>query len=236
MKKYILTIVLALTMGTALKAQFSIGYSVGYGTYSMSEMKELLDEFKFAFISPDGWGHTVFSHENAVVDNFPGYVNHQLEVAYRFKQHEFGAKVHYMTTGGKVSVADYSGEISSELTMNGFKEEIFYRYYLLQKPQKINYYLDIALGLVYNELKAKDKIVLYDVMNEKQTARFHGFNASITPAVGICYKLNTLITLRAAAGYEINFPDAKLKKDEMKASVGSNWSGLRLQAGVSFYL
>lgn len=234
MKKIILSAIIFFALTFSVKAQFTIGYSVGYGTYSMGEMKDGLKSLAKLYTKT---GEYLF--DMAVVENFPGYINHQLEAGYRLNHHEFGIKSMYMTTGGKVSRADYSGEVSRKLTMNGFKQELFYRYYFLNQDEDFNFYLDVAPGIIFNNLKAESDINLsvYDeTLEYSETIKFNGINFAVTPSVGVSYNITSMIMLRLAAGYEINFTDANLKKNSHEWIYGnSNWSGLRISAGISLY-
>ncbi|NDV59351.1 hypothetical protein [Bacteroides sp. 519] len=232
MKKIIIAI-LFFTLTISVNAQFSIGYSVGYGTYDMGDMKDMLKDMQKVPIQTPDFQTTEL--QLYIVDKFPGYITHQIEAGYKLKRHEFGLKFMYMTTGGKLSLADYSGEYNIKAIMNGFKQEAFYRYYLLSDNQPFNFYLDVVPGIVINNFKLKENIKLYDGDSASDNINMHGVNFSVTPAIGASYRINSLLAVRASAGYEINFPNAELEKDDYKLYYKSNWSGLRLSAGVSLY-
>lgn len=229
MKKHIVSFILLLAVCAGVKAQFSVNYSFGVGTYDMGQMKDLMKELREGFLYN---GLPV-----ALVDNFPAYVTHQLELAYMLKRHEFGFKSTYMTTGGKLAYADYSGELSYEMTMNGFKQELFYRFYLLNRTPGLNLYIEAAPGLIFNKLKNKTYAKIYDYP-ESETINSDGINASFTPGIGVKYMFNSFIGLRASAGYQIDIFDAKVNLKTIGYGIRcrSNWSGLRLSTGISLYL
>lgn len=79
---------------------FSVRTKVGYGNYVMTEMKEYQESI---------WDDI---ENNKIVDNFPGYLNFQLEVGYYINNKFFvGVLGAFASTGGKKTVSDYSGSI-----------------------------------------------------------------------------------------------------------------------------
>lgn len=226
MKKHTITaLFLFLTLG--VKAQFNIGYSMGYGTYQMKEMKQLLQQAEGALIQsmPKGIG---------IVANFPPYITHTVDASYRFKRHELGLKGSYLTTGGKIAYSDYSGKYREKLTLNGIRMGAMYRFYL--KENKLgNYALqlfgEISPGITITNLKYKATLDLYQQnihQEERDILATNGNGLSIQPLIGGRLQMNRHISLTASAGYDFEF-GATLFTVHRRA----DWSGFRLNGGVN---
>jgi len=65
----------------------------------MNEMKQLLET---AFNSVV----TTMPVGTRIVDNFPPYITHNLDLSYKFNRHELGLKSSFLTTGGKIAYSD----------------------------------------------------------------------------------------------------------------------------------
>ncbi len=130
MKKYIITIFCILSGAMGLHAQVSISYSTGYGDYKMKDMSWMLDASLQAVQSS-------LSAGIRVTDNFPAHITHNLDVAYSLNCHEVGLKGTYLTTGGKIAYADYSGKYYEKLTLNGYRIGAMYRFHFFRaQPEK----------------------------------------------------------------------------------------------------
>ena len=82
MKKYIFILFLML-ISIGSKAQFTVSYSAGYGSYRMKDLK-------------DGVNAALLKMKESmpvnlkIMDNYPGYINHNVTLSYIRQNHEAG--------------------------------------------------------------------------------------------------------------------------------------------------
>ena len=110
MKKNFLLISLFLILSYSINAQVSLNLKVGYGTYWMGDVKE----FQKAVLSQYGL-------PGKIVTKFPGYINYRLYLGLPSVTHTYKIYFGYLTTGGRISLSDYSGKWNFDMLMNGFQ-------------------------------------------------------------------------------------------------------------------
>lgn len=236
MKKYIILIILAFA-AISSKAQFSIGYSVGYGAYEMNDMKDIFDA------SLSSLKATYPQVDFRMVDDFPGYVNHTIDAGYRFKRHEVGLKTSFLTTGGKISYSDYTGEYLDKLKLNGYRIALSYRYYLpiceIGKSGSLSLYGELSEGITFTNTDYKGHIKIFD-----ETMEFSGsaldkntISYTVMPQIGAKLNITPNIGFLVGIGYDFHFEGNVYKQSNfyghnIKKRV--DWSGIRLNAGVAY--
>lgn len=104
---FILFLLTSLTQG--ILAQ-DMAFEIGYGTYSMTDMKEfqqdILDDSDIAGAK--------------VLENFPGFFQMKFSViAYNFERFSVGVNIGLLSTGGRTYYADYSGSLRIDNKLNG---------------------------------------------------------------------------------------------------------------------
>lgn len=226
--KYIVSILISMFLFTQVEAQISVKYSVGYGTYSMSDMKGHLSNIRSEILQ------IVPGLEIATTDNFPGYVTQSFDVGYRMQKHEFGITGSYLNTAGKISYADYSGKISSEIKVSGYRGGVFYRNYFykfdISKKQNLLFYGEISPGIIFSKVKIDQEVSPEnDMLKLEKSASYNNTSLCLLPQVGVKYSLFSHVGLSLSVGYEINFgskiPDIERKVD---------WSGVRFNGGIGY--
>lgn len=232
MKKYILSFILILTFSVGAKAQFSVGYSVGYGSYDMGDMKGLLNNMKSAMLSqyPD--------LPFAVADNFPGHATHSLDLAYRIKGHEMGLRGTYLTTGGNVAYSDYTGKYSGKLTLNGYRLGLNYRYYAPGfdvGTGTLSLYVELSPGIMFTNLKSEEYIRIFDqaqYADENLDMNATGF--FLLPQVGAKWDIIPSLGVHIGGGYDIQVTSNNFKQQGQKTFYKPDWSGIRINGGISY--
>ncbi len=234
MKKYIFILFLSCIVVLNAKAQFSAGYSVGYGSYQMDDMKQVLKNMlnELRGQLPD--------IPVAVVDNFPGYVTHSLDLGYRIKNNEIGLRGTYLTTGGNVAYSDYSGEYSGKLTLNGFRIGLNYRYYIpatdFGKLGSLSLFAELSPGITFSKLKSKEYIRIFDQQeNSDEDLNLNANGISLLPQIGAKWFINNRIGVHIGAGYDFQL-GSHFTYQGVKSTLKSDWSGIRINAGVSVTL
>lgn len=225
MKKYILILALILTTINSY-AQFSVSYSAGYGSYKMDDLKNLLDQRLSEIDS---------RIDAQITDKFPGYITHTIDASYGIKDHEFGLKLTYLTTGGKIAYSDYSGEYMEKLTLNGYRIGALYRNHFakvqLSKACNISFFGELSPGIIFSKLDYESYIKLGDDKEnipDNISCNMTGF--TILPQIGAKFNIPYNIGFLLTGGYDFEF-GSKIKND---TDIRADWSGIRINAGVSY--
>lgn len=228
MKKTIV-ILLFLLGGLAARAQFTVSYSAGYGKYGMSDLKKLMPELQRQY--QDTYPELDF----AVVDNFPGYLNHTLHIGYRLKNlHEVGVTGSFLTTGAKLSYADYSGEILVKLIANAYRIGGYYRFYLSEAAgwnwDPVTFYLGVSPAAVFSKLKSEGHIRIgSEIEHDPNPFKADKLSLSVVPEIGAGYRVLPWLGLHLGVGYDI----CLLTKLEELGDGKIDWSGVRFRGGVT---
>ncbi|WP_080903332.1 hypothetical protein [Parabacteroides sp. Marseille-P3160] len=227
MKKTLL-ILFCLTAAFRVGAQFTVSYSAGYGRYDMGDMKNVLSTIQSQLNSAvPGLGLTN-------VDNFPAYINHTLDIGYKYKVHEFGLKSSFLTTGGKLSRADYSGEYSVKMIVNGFREGIYYRNYFYTDEKDagpfFSLFAELSPNVMISHLKLKEGFSIADADDKYvDEENFTKVGFTILPQAGAKYNFTRTVGILITTGYEFSFSSG-IEGGDNKI----NWSGIRLAGGFSY--
>jgi hypothetical protein len=200
---------------------WSVNYSTGYGSYQLNDIKNLLRSM------PNNYGLKE-------TDFFPDYITHTVSLGYVTKHSYLGSQFTYLTTGGRLSRADYSGSYTVDMIMNGYRVGAFYRQYIHTKVTPLNFYLQLGSGALISNLKMKEQVVVYSESVQDNNS-LNGIGMYVEPSVGASYRLSKYLHLSLGAGYEADF-FGKLKYSGQETQVVANWSGFRLYGGLIIIL
>ena len=219
-----------------LKAQVTVNYSLGYGTFKMDDMVDLQKSIlKDNSISRLGI---------KTLDAFPSNYVHSINIGYRFDyKHEIGLKSSYYTTGGKLSKADYSAEYEMNFILNGYREGLYYRNYFFNKMKNnhrplFSLFGEISPSILFSEVKQKeifvvnegisneDKVVLIDI-NEK----YNNISLAFLLQIGFKYIVTSHIETEVTFGYDLA-PGSRIV--ELQDEPKTDWSGTRMNLGISY--
>lgn len=229
MKKYLITALLML-IGLGANAQFSLSYSVGYGSYKMGDMKQLLNS---------GYSSVRQSMPKGIriVSNFPGYITHKMDFAYKFKLHEFGLTGSYLTTGGKIAYSDYSGKYIEKLTFNGYRIGAMYRYYFSENKLgacTLSFFGEVSPGITFTKLKYMAALDLYEQNVHQKADDNISTNATgftVQPLLGSRLSLTRNFSLFASLGYDFEMGAGLSTTNDVYRA---DWSGFRLNGGATY--
>jgi hypothetical protein len=216
----------AVCLSYSLHAQISLGYKLGYGTYQMKSVAEFQ---QYILKSSDLPGK--------IVEEFPGYMNHRLYIGIPARWPHYKVYLGYETTGGRISLVDYSGKWNFDMMLNGFQGGIHMET-PLTKPKKIEFNGYLDLGLNTTMLNLIEYYKVWDEDSEQSQLFFAygmdaqaGFEASYNfPAFDIgCYlgyelSLSTPFYLDGDYSYRLG-----TSQDEL-----TNWSGIRVGVVTSY--
>lgn len=215
-KTTILTILLLLA-GATCHAQFTVGYSIGYGNYNFSDLKDGFES------SIDGM--------YKITDNFDAYITHNVDLGYRFDVIEFGFKSSYVTTGAKASYEDYSGYLYTQASLRGFRQGLYLRLFLYDE-KRFSCFFEISPALMFSEadLEAGGFIHAAPSVGYKEKESHSVTSFHVQPLIGAKYKLNDRFSLLVTGGYDF-YVDTFNKE---KAAFKPDWQGFRINAGISY--
>jgi hypothetical protein len=215
-----------------MHAQFSINYLAGYGKYDMSSLKDL-SEMTYRTVAHSG----MFPEGLKLVDNFPGYITHNVDLLYKIKAHEFGLKASFLTTGSKIAYADYSGKYEGKMIVNGYKAGLVYRRHFFRTRMSdacfLSFFGEVSPSAIFSSFKIKETLfVIWDdkhtdiPMEEVENINKTAF--SVQPLVGARAELHNHFLFTLSAGYDFVF------KGKMNNGARFNWSGFRVNAGIGY--
>lgn len=206
-------------------AQFRLDYNVSYASYQMDEMKDLLHSI--------GMTEPLNKLGLKNVENFPAYIAHAVNIGYRVNQHEFGIKSSFYTTGGKLSVADYSGAINIQLIVSGYREGLYYKNYLYthtpHAKQRFSIWGELSPAIIISKLKIESVVRDLDNQDTIEDDTFNETAFAILPQLGGKYYLTDYLSLDLSAGYELSFGG---EFGDLKGTPKPGWSGFRMNGGI----
>lgn len=205
---------------------FSIGGN--YGTYSMKSMEQLQKNLKYSSEYPV-----------KVVESFPSRPGFELSFMRTFKKNSIGAFLSTASTGGRLSYADYSGELNYDLIVNMTSIAFNYEHTMVQK-RWWELFISLRNGISFNELDITNEVRIGSE-SASETERFESKNITLYPGVGtrIFYQK---FFLRPEIGYEAHiFKDNLRFKGREDAYLELNstqfkaeWDGLRLSLHLGY--
>ncbi len=225
MKKLIITLLAVVTVSSLQAQRIFLEYNLGYGSFGMSEMRRTLLEAESAVKGMK------------ITDDFPGYLTQEVKGGVSFVRWDAGVQFGYLATGGKKSLADYSGSYKNEIRNKGYKAGIFTRYCLLGADYDLKLYGQLAVGAIFTRSKLTDQVVLNNAgVNEKEEVKLNSMNLFVQPALVIQYHILPALAVQAQVGYEWSPYKGDMKYEGNKLAFNADWDGLRASIGLVVYL
>lgn len=205
--------------------ELTIEYNIGYGTYKMDNLKEVMEKAPLS----------VPVKNLKVTDNFPGYITHQVKFGVEWRKlHQAGISLDYMNTVWNKGVSDYSASYNLRMRVKGFRFAPFYRFVLPDFREKaVKPYLQLTTGMVFNNGKLEEEVVSDRKGSSSETLK--GVNFFVEPAVGLTFRLHKMFALNVNAGYQFDLAKNFRYKGQ-KVQMAPDWSGLRVQGGLIYYI
>ncbi|MEX0845973.1 MAG: hypothetical protein WD022_11870 [Balneolaceae bacterium] len=226
--KYLLLSLITVIASQQVYAQnFEAEIAVGYSSYATKDLIRFQDEI----ISGNRLSFKT-------TDRFPAQPYLQITVAKIMGDgNRVGFFWGYLSTGGRLTVSDYSGEVSSDQILINHELGVNLNLYIEDlKSEKIAPFFQMKISALLSRLELFDQAHLSNGESYKEELTLIAQNASITPSIGL--DTNIISTpLRVTVGYLIQvteFPfhlrenrDAKLRISGDN-TVGPGLTGLRV--------
>ena len=223
MKKLLVILILCSPV-VAYTQEWSLEYSLGYGSYQLDDVKAMQD-MTLSFAREYGLKET---------DRFPSYVTQTVALGYIAGYHHVGANFSYLTTGGRLHTADYSGSYTIDMIINGYRLGLFYRYYINTGFSPLNIYLQISPGVLFSNLSADESIIIgSESAMENNILKSTG--AYIEPTIGVTYRITNWMRFSVGGGYQADLWGT-LKYEGQETQNKAHWNGLRLYGSIMLTL
>lgn len=213
-----------------VSAQFSFEYSSGYGAYlQKGEIKDLLAE-KLSTVQE--------TLPNAkIVANFPNYFTYSFGMNYVYKKEEFGLTITRLSTGGKISYADYSGEYTNKLTLSATRIGTRYRYdyidSLVFAKKRFILFGEISPGVIISSLKNRiSEKYSNETVSEANDDDCSCVMFSLQPQIGVRTTIFKRFGIFATIGVDLDYGGTLSDDNATKIS----WLGPRASIGISYTL
>ena len=229
MKRLLLIVFCSISL-YSLQAQFRLDYHVSYAAYNMGDMKNFVQTVRL--------NEPFRQLGMETVESFPAYIAHSVNIGYKLNHHEFGLKSGYYSTGGKLSVGDYSGKINMSFTTNGYREGIYYRnyFYTLEKvnaqglfKDRFSIWGEVSPALIISTLKIETTITDVELQEVFEEPEYNENAYSLLLQLGGKYHINRVVSLDLSVGYDLSFGG---NYNKLNGSPRPDWSGLRLSSGL----
>lgn len=228
MKKNLIILFVIVVFTSVLQAQVNLNYRLGYGTYRMKSVSEFQELVLDASLLPA-----------QIVEQFPGYLNHRLYIGFLEKWPHYKVYLGYVTTGGRISLVDYSGKWNFDMLLNGFQAG-FHMETPLNKLPKIELKGYIDLGATTTMLNINEYLKLYDEESE-QSQLFFAYGFDFQLGLELCYKLPA-VDIGCYLGYEQDFATPFYLDGDYEVQLGTSqdnlvhpgWAGLRTGLSATY--
>ena len=198
-------------------------YEFGYGSYQLEDIRAIQNRVGIAY--------------SQSTESFPNHYIQSVAIGYITGQHHFGASGGFLTTGGRVHVADYSGEYKTDMVLTGVRVGVFYRYYFPKNTQWWNMYIQAAPGYLSSRIKMHETLVIGTRKIVDERLSFKSSGAYFEPSIGVRLKPLHWLHLSLGCGYEIDaWGKMKLLSTrnnmQYRGDDKIRWNGFRLYAGL----
>jgi len=198
--------------------------SIGYGLYNMSSLKgfqkDILNNYQNINLK--------------TVDSFPPFFNYQMQITNKISSRiNLGIFFEFLTTGGRNTVSDYSGEFTIDQVVNGYNAGILIEGKILEKQMK-NLYFVCQLSAIYSTLLYKQYLKLGDQTNLRSD-NFSSLGIGLEP--GVAYEIiSSFVNIRLKLGFNTNLSQ-NFHLDgnsSAKMNIYPDWTGLRFGISVGY--
>lgn len=202
---------------------------LNYGSYSMKSLKKVQQSLLSSNIPLE------------VVESFPSTAGFEINLLRTFDNMSFGAGFSHMSTGGRVSYADYSGSILHDIIANNVMISIQAEYAFVQN-EGWELFFAMRNGIAMSAMKYRTELTLGSETEELNN-KFNAMNFALGPGLGARFFYRNFF-LHPEARYESHIvkgdltytedSDVEFKVDGHKVQM--DWDGIRLSISLGYRL
>lgn len=220
----------------SLSSLFVLGQTVisvnsGIGTFGMSDLKRLQDEFRLSF-----------PVEVAEVQAFPPFLVTELNVS-SFIQEDYsiGGTLGFKSSGSRLHYSDFSGSTGLDMTVRSITLGLIGNMYLI-RTEKIDFSVFGNAGVDFTSLEIESFIELSGVGDE-EAIKFRANNIFLEFGVSNSYKWKKWM-LNGSLGYELTIPGKLNWTQDSNAfltfangsEAHATWNGIRFTLGLGYVI
>lgn len=227
--KYIfLLLFLPVILSNNITAQIThLGLDMGYGTYEMSENKDVIESAMSANVL-----------QPHCVSNFPGYLFFRPYIEIEYQYLNIGVAYTLLSTGSRYSIYDYSGEYKFDAQITGhtvaaFAETPIYSF------KRLKFLVAVESGVIFNNMKLNERFQLTDTYNQQDEYGFESINYFLKPYLKAEYGIWKRLSANIVVGYHKDLKADKMHLEDDDTSVSefvANWDGIRTSIGIAYRL
>lgn len=237
MKRMIFALALCLIFAFhANSQQIVFGGKFGYGLYQLSDLKD----FQKAVAGQPG------QIPAKPLEQFPGYLYQALSLEFQLGQFQFiGLDYTYHTTGARNALSDYSGNYRLDMNLKGHRLGVYYKEKIVGQ-QATGLFMQFRGGVIFTTLETEEELELYPSFKETWKPEFNSRSLYFEPSLVGFRNLSKRFRLEVAFGYEYELGGVlylkssgrrgELKNPVSNSTVRTNWTGIRLSAGLKYAL
>lgn len=223
---------MAFLVTTVVEAQVELSFSVGYGSYSLADIREYQNFIKTSFPVSDA----------KVTDEFPSYYLYQISGKTPVSESAMiGLTISYGSTGGRVSYSDYSGMLLAEQLLNYYEITLSAGPYF-SLPHNFMLFVDFKPGITITKLELTGSQSI-QTFKSTESNLFRSINIGFQPTLSLSKRVG-YIGASVFASYQATIVNGKLKfienkdlylVDNRSQEVYAIWDGVRFGLGISCY-
>ncbi|MFC0877713.1 hypothetical protein ACE01N_14035 [Saccharicrinis sp. FJH2] len=233
LQKIIIITLLTAYISPVSSQNLQIDYGIDYQSYEMSNLKELTN--------------TIFKtvpFDAQITSNFPPYARHQISGLYSINNNlKLGFSFTYLTTGSRISRADYSGSYNFDMIINGYSPGIKGQV-KISDFKLVSMYFYNSIGLTFSILKLNESLNIVEYEPHTSIDNFISTNMFFEPGLRLEHNISDFcFSLNSGYNFSILKGDLKYKKDkryiltdEHEESLQANWSGFYIGLAVGIIL
>ncbi|MEP5611810.1 MAG: hypothetical protein ABJP45_06145 [Cyclobacteriaceae bacterium] len=163
------------------------------------------------------------------ISSFPPFFVFDVSYTKMYDWGGLGFWAGYQSTGGRVQYADYSGELKTDIVIEGISVGMLYQKNL------DNYFVVGRLGFTYNILVVKQSIRVFDFSDGNED-KFTSSNFPLAVVVGRRFELKDWLALSPIIFFDYSAVGSMFShvKDEIEFPSKADWTGVRVGARIEF--
>jgi len=221
MRKILILAFLFFFSATLYAQKYEIGFTTGYSSFSMKELKSDLVK---------GAGNMPF--ESKVVADFPGWISFGGYALRSFGIWSLGVGYNFNSTGGRISSGDYSGKYLFDelLQCHSFGVINSFRVATLGRWRAE---LRLTVGYNYSTMKTEEYLQVLDT-SISYSASYFSDSFYGEPVVLVSYSF-PFFRIGADFGYLFDSGGSIMTESSREMPYETNWSGFRIGINIGLF-